>query len=205
MVEAILVSKVDCLTCYWQTFRNESELASNKARFTYIPIGACLEAGIYENVFGSDSFIINKEVFLNLGGFNDRGNEAVADWEFFASLLLAGYTLDLIPSYLVINRQTKKRLFHSLNFQQHSQILAPYLNTMPLWQQRFMINAIGDEKTNRYEILTPEALKLPPSIFKLLRRIYLNLSDGGLENKSPNLLAKVLNFIALQITPNTKN
>ena len=205
MVKSISFSGVNCLTCYWRSFKNESDIYAKTSHFVHVPIGACLEGGIYENVFGGANFIIDKEVFLALGGFNENGSEATADWEFLASLVLAGYSLDVIPNYLFLNRYTENSLFHSTNyFKQYSQAIAPYLNTMPLWQQRFIINAIAEESPDRYQLLTPQDLGLPPSVFNFLRSLYLKLSGGGLENTSPNLLGKFLNFIALQITRNTK-
>lgn len=47
--------------------------------------------------------------------------------------------------------------------------------------------------------LIPQDLGLPPLIFQSLRAVYLKLSGGGLENESPNLLAKFLNLIMLRI------
>lgn len=203
MVKAISVSGIDCLTCYWKSFKNVSQLTFKQDCLSYVLIGACLESGMYENVFGGTTFIINKKVFFTLGGFNDNGDKSVANWEFFVSLLLAGYSLKVIPEYLFMTSYKKNNLPNS--FQQYSQILTPYLNTMTFWQQRLIINAIGDRKSNNYQVLTPQDLSLPPSVFKFLRGIYLKLSGGGLENKSPNFLAKFLNFIAIQITKNTKN
>lgn len=62
----------------------------------------------------------------------------------------------------------------------------------------------GEIVTSQYQPLTTQELKLPPFIFYPLRAVYLKLSGGGLENPSPNFLAKFLNFIMMKIARNAR-
>ena len=63
----------------------------------------------------------------------------------------------------------------------------------------------GEIVISQYQPLTSQELKIPPFIFYPLRAAYLKLSGGGLENSSPNLLAKVLNSIMMKIARSARD
>ena len=196
MYKGIKVSGTDCLTCYFQAFQKESDISSGDWKFFYTPIGGCLEAGIYDNVLGDANFIINKEIFFKVGGFSELClRPAAEDWKFLITLLLEGYSLDVIPDFLLKYRLSN---LHKNTYLRHLRALEPYLNRMPLWQQRLTIDAVG----RMYYVLpasgislTPDELGISSSLFNRMRNIYLQLSGGGISNPNPGLLAKILIFL----------
>ncbi len=97
-VRGIESSGADCLTCAMIIFSGNSDTVSEKDILCCrMPIGPCLEAGIYFNEFGDANFCVRKSVFIDLGGFTGSRGEVADDWEFLARLFLAGYKLDVVP------------------------------------------------------------------------------------------------------------
>lgn len=98
MVKGILTSGVDCLTCHHKAFFGD--IASKAPIYSYTPVGACVEAGLFFNVFGDTNLIIKKKVFEELSGFGEEKGIGFEDYEFLARICLRGYTLDVIPEPL---------------------------------------------------------------------------------------------------------
>lgn len=104
-VRGIETSGMDCLTCAMIIFTGESDNVSEKDILCCrMPVGNCLEAGIYFNEFGDANFCVRKSVFLKLGGFTGSRGEVADDWEFLARLFLSGYKLDVVPKPIFFYR-----------------------------------------------------------------------------------------------------
>ncbi len=104
-VRGIETSGADCLTCAMIIFTGESDTVLEKDILCCrMPVGTCLEAGIYFNEFGDANFCVRKSVFLNLGGFTGTRGEVADDWEFLARLFLSGYKLDVVPKPIFFYR-----------------------------------------------------------------------------------------------------
>jgi glycosyltransferase involved in cell wall biosynthesis len=98
-------SRADCLTSTLVFFEGDGGSCDNANILKYwIPLGACVELGIYENPFGAANFCIKKSVFEALGGFCGPRGEVHEDWEFLARLVLAGYDMDVLPKALYFYR-----------------------------------------------------------------------------------------------------
>jgi glycosyltransferase involved in cell wall biosynthesis len=94
-------SGADCLTCHFDLFRGDDAPGPETPVFSrFAPYGACLEAGLLENVFGDANFIVKKTVFEELGGFTVIRDASFEDYEFLAKLVLEGHQLDVIPEPL---------------------------------------------------------------------------------------------------------
>lgn len=97
-VTGMLHSGADCLTCPLVFFEGDGETPDNESIIKFwMPLGACVELGIYENPFGGANFCIKKSVFEALGGFCSPRGEVHEDWEFLARLVMAGYEMDVLP------------------------------------------------------------------------------------------------------------
>lgn len=97
-VKAMQVSGADCATCHYDVFEGANGLPKQSVR-TYAPLGQCLEAGWRENIFGDANFIVKKDVFAALEGFN-TGRNAVEDWQFLVRLTIRGHKQIVIPESL---------------------------------------------------------------------------------------------------------
>ncbi|MCL5126068.1 MAG: glycosyltransferase [Deltaproteobacteria bacterium] len=113
-VRGMLKSGVDCLTCGMIQFKGEGG-SPDSAIFIgqWLPLGACLELGFTDNVFGDANFCIKKSVFKALGGFCGIRGHVADDWEFLARLVLKGFSLDVIPKGLFLYRVRSGSWLHS--------------------------------------------------------------------------------------------
>lgn len=98
-------SRADCLTSTLVFFEGDGGSCYDASILkSWIPLGACVELGIYENPFGAANFCIKKSIFDVLGGFCSPRGEVHEDWEFLARLVLAGYDMDVLPKALYFYR-----------------------------------------------------------------------------------------------------
>ncbi len=104
-VKGMLVSGADCLTCSMIQFTGEGgNPPTSNMTGCWMPLGECIEAGLYSNVFGDANFCVKKSVFVTLDGFCGVRGEVADDWEFLARLVLAGFSLDVIPKGIFLYR-----------------------------------------------------------------------------------------------------
>jgi O-antigen biosynthesis protein len=104
-VRAIQKRGADALTCMATVFRGDGYPDSKTEVFyLYRPLGPVLEMAMLENVFGDANSIMTKKAFDAIGGFGTDRSTSYEDWELFASLVLEGFTLDVIPERLFYYR-----------------------------------------------------------------------------------------------------
>lgn len=104
-VRGMLKSGADCLSCSMVLFRGDGATAAADSLIElWVPLGACVEVGIFANEFGDANFCVRKCVFEALGGFCGVRGEVADDWEFLARLVLAGFVLDVVPKGLFFYR-----------------------------------------------------------------------------------------------------
>ncbi len=104
-VRGMLISAADCLTCSMIQFTGEGGNPSISNLIGYwMPLGGCVEAGLYSNIFGDANFCVKKSIFEILGGFCGARGEVADDWEFLARLVLSGFSLDVIPKGIFLYR-----------------------------------------------------------------------------------------------------
>ena len=105
MVEAMRVAEADCLTCYFEGF-TWNENGSRRPVYRYLPMGGCLEAGLFMNVFGDANCIIDRSAFHAVGGFSTEKGLSYEDWDLLARLCLDGHRVDTIPEIIHHYRHT---------------------------------------------------------------------------------------------------
>ena len=125
---AVAASGVDCLTCHFLSF--EGNLPPRRGFspvYGYMPLGACAEVGVVENVFGDANMCVKKSVFRAVGGFSlDRG-VSFEDWELLAKIVLAGYQMDVVPKTLFLYRHSEAGFSRTTNLVKNFQRVArPY-------------------------------------------------------------------------------
>jgi len=143
MVKGITISNCDCLTCYFRAVDESLSIFSRVYAYAYCPVGACVEAGVYENVFGDANFIIKKDSFFSIGGFKEDRDTSWEDWEFLARLTIAGYKLDVIPDFLFLYRYTPKGFSRvTSHYKNHNRVLRAYFENMSFWNRRLILSSI---------------------------------------------------------------
>lgn len=141
---AIEKSKADVVTCCFDAFdENYDGYKPEKILYQYLPLGACMEAGIMENIYGDANFIVKKEVFDQLNGFSTERDTSWEDWEFLAKLSLNGYIQKVIPQSLFYYRHTEAGFSRNTNlYRNHQRILRCYNSYYPLEIQRLFLSYI---------------------------------------------------------------
>jgi glycosyltransferase involved in cell wall biosynthesis len=147
MIKGINASNSDCLTCHMDGF-SEDDSGGKKIIYSYAPTGGPLEAGIFTNCLGDANFIIKKEVFQKLGGFNTDRTTSYEDWEFLLHLLLEGFSLDVIPEKLFLYRHTEAGFSRNTSLSlNHLRVINRLKNYLP----EYAFSAIKD----LYAVINP--------------------------------------------------
>jgi GT2 family glycosyltransferase len=132
---------VDCLTCYYAAFSSDRRAMGDMTLgYGYVPMGACWQAGLCENVFGGANFCVRREVFLELGGFTEtRGG--CEDWEFLAKLTLRGYALDVVPDTLFFYRRSVGSMTTTMDpMVSYERAVAPFRHARPEQWKKLLRN-----------------------------------------------------------------
>lgn len=137
-VKAISKSNSDVVTCYFDAFNeNFEECNPENVLFKYLPLGACREAGILENIYGDANFIVKKQVFDEVGGFGTERHTSWEDWEFLAKCALEGYSQRVVPKSLFGYRHTEMGFSRNTSlYDNHQRILKCYSKYYPVEIQR---------------------------------------------------------------------
>ena len=132
-VKAIQKSDVDLVTCYFDAFgENYSGSKPEKFLYKYLPLGACKEAGILENIYGDANFIVKRDIFEKIGGFGVEKDTSWEDWEFLAKLSLEEYTQKIIPKSLFCYRHTEAGFSRNTSiYKNHQRVLRCYSHYYP--------------------------------------------------------------------------
>jgi len=159
LVLAAQATGADILTTPFDMFKGEqTPLASIR---TWLPLGASLAVGLVRNCYGDSNFLVRREMFNNIGGFTEeKAGESGAvvsgeDHEFFASAILSGKTLEVVPSSLLWKRlhSSSQLTYISSGLMKNLRALRPYAQQLGLNDVvKFLVTvdslAIGDSRMN---------------------------------------------------------
>ncbi len=203
-VRGMKKSGADCLTCALVEFQGDSGAPPDSACLTghWMPLGACLELGFINNVFGDANFCVKKSVFNSLGGFCDIRGHVADDWDFLSRLVLTGFDMDVIPKELYYYRvrpgswlqsawskhsiQTLRRRFLAHTGPQHVLLL-----------HNLLLQVVAENERLRpldYSKVVKFALKLSNIISKEHRLLIQDISIG-IFKKFRNALSPMTQFI----------
>ncbi len=73
--------------------------------FRWLPLGASLPVGLFKNCFGDANFFVQRQAFLEIGGFTEEVNIGQEDYEFHAKMALEGYHQEIVPDSLLYYRK----------------------------------------------------------------------------------------------------
>src|SRR5262249_547545 len=126
LFRALRRSGADCLTWPYDIVGADRLLPTEQdVVSTYLPWGACLEAGFVENVLGDSAMILSRSVFTRVGGFPTKRPSWEAH-EFLLRLCFQGFGLETFPEALFYSR---------LGPLDRSQQANPFLNYQGLFEQ----------------------------------------------------------------------
>jgi Glycosyl transferases group 1 len=124
LVEGMAVSGLDVLTCWAEVQPSGADTAGPTQ--TYQPLGPCLEAGLYCNLFGCGALIMNTAV-LSWNGFElsrcDTLPETLVTLPVDSGTFAAGESV----------------------YADHMEVLASYVRTLPDWVSRVLVHSVGAE------------------------------------------------------------
>lgn len=157
---ALKKTGADCATCHYYVFRGDPYIeGATEASDRYMPIGPALEIGMLDNVFGDANFIVRKDVFNDVGGFNEDRDASWEDYDFLARLSLKGYTQEVVPRPLFWYRLTPTSLSTQADIHRNRRrILDSYRDSLPPYT-RFMLESLLTPYY--YGFLVPETNKYP--------------------------------------------
>lgn len=95
---ALVVSGSDVVTCAFAAYQvgNDSNWPAEPV-YHFSPLGAVPELALLENFIGDTNFIIRRNVFAALRGFDPANRAASEDWELLLGAMLAGHTIAVLP------------------------------------------------------------------------------------------------------------
>ena len=152
---ALAASGADCVTCSFAVVPDPSESAAAGSEYVFAPLGPCLELGAVENVLGDTNFIIRREVFEAMGGFQTAKRGPSEDWEFLLRLVLDGRSLAGIPAVLFEYRLTAGSHGRRLNEVANAQAaVGPVFERLaPVWRRLWphVAGMVRDPRVGRLE------------------------------------------------------
>ena len=206
------VSSAHCLSCGMIIFEGESEQPSGSdVKEIWIPLGAALKLGYFDNIVGDTNFCVKKSVFESLGGFSNT-LDFLEDWDFLTGLVLAGYKLEVVPKGLYYYRQSGASKSDSTWSG----------NSIKALRERFLSRCLHGNENLVHELLLEEMAeneRLRSSVWKLDRKIVklaLRLSEVLTEerrNRAQTALNNILGSLLgnrligkfRQLVPGTRN
>jgi len=138
------VSGLDVLTCWAEVQPSGADTAGPTQ--TYEPLGPCLEAGLYCNLFGSGALIM-KTAILSWNGFElSRFLDARHSWAALSDLIQRGARCDTLPETLVTLPVDSGTFAAGESvYADHMEVLASYVRTLPDWVSRVLVHSVGAE------------------------------------------------------------
>lgn len=178
-VAAMERSGADCLTCHFEMFQGDGPPDSDTEVFyRATPLGACLEVGLCENVFGDANFIIKKSVFEESGGFTVIPRVSWEDYELLARLVLSGKDLDVIPRPLFWYRHLNDSFSRvTSQYANQCRIVEAYADYAPLRLREMYRNLLaptffGGSTSDLFWMLIRNAFPLTMRRGRVARRLY---------------------------------
>ena len=184
---AMEYSGYDALSCFCDVF--EGDVKPEICNKTLAYLGACLEIGLFSNVFGDTNFIIKREVFEETNGFEPK-RVIFEDWTKLVSLALMGYKVDVIPQALFWYRESsagnnsfgsdynKQRMI----FDTFCKELPPYLYHLINSFCRPTFEVAQDSEIAQFSIRLCKLIKkwapMNSRRRRMLKRIFTRPSDG---------------------------
>ncbi|MFQ1947717.1 glycosyltransferase, partial [Aeromonas veronii] len=153
----------DLTSCFCDVFENKEFIETGKinSEYTSMSLGDYKSGNLISNYFGKGSFMIRREKFLEIKGFDeDFDNTHMVDYRFYIKASTADLKLHIIPSSLYSYRKNSNG---SLFYESQGDPIKLY-------------NA-------KYRILNSINKKIDPSLHDLISMLYMNNSNPKFQIK----------------------
>jgi len=108
----------------------------------YIPLGSAKLPGMLQNIFGDSKFLVEKNFFIDLGGFTEDYGVGFEDYEFLARVVLHGHHLEAVPEPLNYYRRHENTMSDNTNLKANQiRFLRAYMEAhafAPVVQQQLL-------------------------------------------------------------------
>jgi GT2 family glycosyltransferase len=125
-------TKADVVTSGHDVFVGDvSSPSSSIERF--IPLGDASMVGMLENVFGDASMLVEKNFFVQFGGFTEDYGVGFEDYEFLAKVALSGHRLEAVSESLLWYRKHEDTMSSHTNLKSNQiRFLRAYVEKYPM-------------------------------------------------------------------------
>ncbi|MCA0401791.1 MAG: glycosyltransferase [Proteobacteria bacterium] len=144
-VAAAFQTGADIVSSYFAAFDQEIERPGNETpiRYRYLPIGAALEAGIIQNVFGDANSLFRRAAFEAVGGFQEERHTSWEDWDLHVRCILSGFRLEVCPKELFWYRHTDAGFSRNTNlYHNQLRVLRAYADHCPPFMRPLLKNLL---------------------------------------------------------------
>ena len=121
-------SEVDVFSGFADYFEHSNYLETNEinVEYTSLALGGGLEVNMHINFFGKGTFIIKKEKFNSVGGYEvDYDSVPMVDYRFYIKSALNGLKISIIPfAQYFYRKNSPNSLFYKNQDKRHLQYLA---------------------------------------------------------------------------------
>ncbi len=145
LIEAALRTNADIVTSFFDVFHGNGEPKPGEQPVrTHLFLGSDAGSGLFENVFGDTNALVRRTKFMELGGFTCDQSNPAEDWRFFATAVLQGAALEVVPEPLFWYRESpgsqSRTLAARVGF---SGVLETYKSAVPPELQQLLTCAQG--------------------------------------------------------------
>ncbi len=118
-----------------------------------LPLGGCAEVGMFENCFGDANALIGRGAFQKVGGFHEDYGQAVEDWQFFATAVLKGLRIEVLPKPSFWYRVGHDGMLRKSNPVQNARRISHLYLTQPIALISRMVEGLLDmDRENSYRL-----------------------------------------------------
>ncbi|KAJ3340388.1 hypothetical protein HDU93_007113 [Gonapodya sp. JEL0774] len=129
LARVVANTKPDIVTAGHDLFEGySSPPGQGLAQGRYLPLGSATTVGLLENVFGDSNMLVERNFFIDTGGFSETFGVGFEDYEFFAKAVLRGANLEALPESLHWYRRHPKAMSYNTDLKAGQvRYLKPYL------------------------------------------------------------------------------
>ena len=156
---------VDCLELYMNSFRYGSRVTTSHFEIfegenyfgsefdipigTYEPFGACTDILWRKNCIGGANFAIEKELFFEVGKFNENRGSTHQDWQILTRIALKGIEAFVVPKRLLNYRAVKDSMSRTRSHQEgQMQVILEYSFSKEFKPEILLVQLMSEISSN---------------------------------------------------------